>query len=92
MSGLTLCKFTAVPKEQRTRAVQRIRRRRLHAINPVLRRGLQAGMSWSGDLEEIHEEVRENHRESVSRLCRYREEGIPKSPEGRKNRTLNSRL
>lgn len=45
MNGLTLCKFTAVPKEQRTRAVQRLRRRRLHTINPVLRRGLQAGMS-----------------------------------------------
>ena len=80
-------KFIAVPKEQRARAVQRLRRRRLHTINPVLRRGLQAGVPRSRDLEEVHEEVRKDHCESVGCVRRHREEGVPKPPEGGTNRT-----
>lgn len=61
-------KLLAVPKEQRTRAVQRLRRRRLYSINTVLRRGLEARVSRSGDLEEVYEEVREDDSESISRV------------------------
>lgn len=79
-------KLFTVPKEQRTRAVQCIRRRRLHTINPVFRRSLQTGVSRSGNLEEVYEEVCKDHCESIGCIRGYREEGIPKSSEGGKNR------
>lgn len=77
-----------VPKEQRARALQRFRRRRLHTTDAMLRRGIETRVSRSGDLEEVHEEIREDHRQGSGGLCGYSEERIPQPSEGRTNRTF----
>jgi len=74
--------FLTVPEEQRACALQRLRRRCFHSADAVLRRSVEAGMSGPGDLEEIYEEIREDHRQSPSGLRGYSEKGIPQSYEG----------
>jgi len=78
-----------VPKEQRARALQRFRRRRLHTIDTMLRRSIETRVSRSGDLEEVHEEIRQDHRQGFGGLCGYSEERIPQPSEGRTNRTFS---
>lgn len=77
--------FLTVPEEQRACALQRLRRRRFHPADTMLRRRVEAGMSGPGDLEEVHEEIREDHRQGFGGLCGYSEEGIPQPSEGGTN-------
>lgn len=80
-----------VPKEQRARALQRLRRRRFHTTDTVLRRSIKTRVSRSGNLEEIHEEIREDHCQGFGGLRGYSEERISQPPEGGANR-MSSRL
>lgn len=86
---MVLQRFLTVPEEQRACALQRLRRRRFHTADAMLRCRVEAGMSGPRDLEKIHEEIREDHRQSPSGLRGYSEEGIPQSSEGRKNCTCS---
>jgi len=54
--------FFLVPKEQRACALQCLRCRYFHTVDAVLRCSIEAGMFRPRDLEEIHEEIREDYR------------------------------
>lgn len=74
-----------VPKEQWTCAILELRRRCVHSVNPMFRRGVQTGMPRPGNLEALHETFRQNNSKSTDSLCRYSQIGIPWTPQRRKN-------
>ena len=72
-----------VPTELGTCAVLELGGGRVHAADAVLRRRLETGVSRPGDLEEVHEAIRQDHRQGPHRLRGHRQEGVPDTSQGR---------
>lgn len=67
-----MARLVSVPEKQRALLVLEFGGGRLHAADPVLRCGVQTGMSRPGDMEALHEAVRQDHSQGAHSLRRYR--------------------
>ncbi len=73
-----------VPSEQRARAVLQLSCRRVYPTDSMLWCREQTGMPRSRDLEEVHETIRQDCRQSAHGLCERRGKGVWAVRQGRK--------
>ena len=75
----------SVPTQQWTCIIFQFCCRCIYAVNTVLWCCFKTWMSWSWNLETVHEAFCKNNCQSFGCLCRYCQEGISKPSQGRKN-------
>ena len=77
--------FPVVPEEHRALQFLEFCSGRVHPADPVLRGSSEVGVSESGDLEQIHEEVCQDGGQGVDGVRRHADRGFPQPSEGRED-------
>lgn len=81
----------AVSKEFGARVVLQLGGGRVHAAHAVFRGHIQTGMSGPRDIEPVHEEAGENHRQSVVGLRGHSSKRIRRQRTRRANRECRAK-
>lgn len=88
LNYIYLLRKTIVPAKQWTHTFLDVGRRHFHATCPVFRCCVETWVPWSRNLETLYETIRQDHRQSITCLCRHCQERISSVDQRWTNRKL----